>query len=107
MLVPFCPCSWCGADSDPLSAPWSAFRPLGAKWIEQIYDKIQFLAALGPDRNPLLELPGVSHDTVWPDYMHCKYMGVDQYFLASILVVMVFMIPIPHSRDSKDKRECE
>ena len=91
-----CPCSWRGADSDPLSVPWSDFRPLDAKWLQQVYDKAQFLAALGPNRNPLLSLPGVSQDTFWPDYMHCKYMGVDQFFLASVLVVMVFMIPIPH-----------
>ena len=79
MLVPFCPCSWCGADSDPISVPWSDFRPLDAKRLQQIYDKAQFLASLGPDRNPLLELPGVSQHTFWPDYMHCKYMGVDQF----------------------------
>ena len=76
-----CPCSWCGADSDPLSVPWSDFRPLDAKWLQQIYDKAQFLVALGPDRNPLLELPGVSQHTFWLDYMRCKYMGVDQFFL--------------------------
>ena len=60
-----------------------------------IYSSAEFIANLrGP--HPLFSLPGVTGDTVWADYMHSKFMGVDQYFLASVLVICVFMMIIPH-----------
>ena len=89
------PCSWCPADSTLGSKPWSDYRLEHSVWMRCIYSSAEFIANLrGP--HPLFSLPGVTGDTVWADYMHSKFMGVDQYFLASVLVICVFMMVIPH-----------
>ena len=50
--------------------------------------------ATNPDPHALFSLPGFTIRTIWPDLMHCKYMGVDQYFAGSVLVVCSFMLDI-------------
>ena len=83
------PCSFCPADSTTM--PWSEFRPGRATWMRGVYTATAFKTKY-PDCHRIFSLPGVSINTVWPDYMHCKYMGVDQYFLGSVLVLMTFTL---------------
>ena len=56
--------------------------------------------------HPLFTLPGVNGDTVWPDYMHSKFMGVGQYLLASVLAICVFMMAIPNCSVDAIGRVC-
>ena len=81
------PCTWCNADTTGI--PWSDFKP-DALWMETVFSPSQFVATIAP-ANRLFSLPGVTVETLWPDYMHCKYLGVDQYFLGSVLVVITFL----------------
>ena len=88
------PCSWCDADNTVGSRPWSDFRLPNAVWMSTVYDEHSFNAAF-PDLNPLFAMAGISVYTLWPDYMHIKHLGVDMYFLGSILVIITFMCDIP------------
>ena len=39
-----------------------------------------------------MRIPGVSALTVKADYLHCMYLGALQYFLGSVLVLLIFDI---------------
>ena len=97
------PCSFCPCNNSAMK--WSEFNPLTSLWMRNVYTPAQFKATFvanlvpGEFLHPLFTLPGVTCRTIWYDYMHCKYMGTDQYFLASVLLVAVFMTAIP-GRDS-------
>ena len=94
------PCSWCGAGETP-GTPWNDFRPTAA-WIATIYSAAQF-AAKFPGRHRILKMRGVTINSVYPDYMHCKFLGVDMYFLGSVLTILTFMCCIPNC-DSFESR---
>ena len=40
------------------------------------------------NRNPLLQVRGVSHLNCIPDLLHVKHLGVDTYYLASVMKLM-------------------
>jgi hypothetical protein len=83
------PCTWCGAGlADDCN--WRDFRP-GAAWLNTIYSNAGWLEA-HPNHLSLFELPFIGIWTLNPDWMHCKYIGVDQYFFGSVLKLMVFEI---------------
>ena len=94
------PCSWCReGESDAI--PWNGFRPT-ASWIHTTYSSAQFEAAF-PGRHRILKMTGVTIHTIYPDYMHCKFLGVDMYFLGSVLTIMTFMLIIPRCASFEER----
>ena len=88
------PCSWCPCTNSVDAQPWTDMNPGTAAWMLNVYKHSDFMAAFAP-LHAIFSVPGVTILTFWPDYMHTKYMGVDQFFLASILVIGTFMTAIP------------
>lgn len=70
---------------------WTDSRPT-APWIEECWTSRDWLLWEGRSRNPLFTLPGVTALTVALDYMHSKYLGMDQYMFGSTLWVLCFMV---------------
>jgi hypothetical protein len=82
------PCIFCPAN---LFHPnWRDFRP-GAAWIHCCYNRDNWLAKYATHL-PIFDLLFVSSCTVCGDYMHCKYLGSDQYFFGSIFWLLCFKI---------------
>lgn len=92
------PCALCPCTLRADDCPWSDFRSPGSEWMTRIYGGDQWLGLNPPDqRQPLLTLPGVTILSMAVDWMHCKYLGTDQYFLGSVLFLMVYhLLPGRH-----------
>ena len=82
------PCIFCPASTGVLD--WRDFRP-NAGWLPFIYT-IESWLEIHPEHLPIFDLWFVSIHTVTADYMHIKYLGVDQYFYASMLWMLVFKL---------------
>lgn len=80
-----CRCSLSGANS------WSNFSK-AAPWRSQLWTLTSWKA--WGERSPcaLFQLSYCSALTVHLDYMHCKYLGVDQYTYASVLALLCCQI---------------
>lgn len=77
-----CRCSLAGANS------WSNFTP-SAPWRGQLWTYATWSAWGGRSRCPLFgRLSHCSALTVHLDYMHCKFLGVDQYVFGSVLALL-------------------
>lgn len=77
-----CRCSLAGANS------WSDFSP-SALWRNQLWTLTAWKNWEGRSQCPLFGcLSYCSALTVHLDYMHCKYLGVDQYVYASVLALL-------------------
>ena len=81
------PCSLCRCSSVGVGT-WTDNRP-NAGWMEQCWTSATWLAWDGRSKCPLFSLPGVTALTVCLDYMHCKYLGMDQYMFGSDLYLLV------------------
>jgi hypothetical protein len=81
------PCFLCPASLED-HVNWRNFKP-GAGWIASTYTNAQWLEA-HPFHFSIFDLPFIGVWFLNPDYMHCKYLGVDQYFYGSILKLLVF-----------------
>ena len=76
------PCNRCGCRKEDL------FNFKGP-WVSNCYDKKTWNARCKAAKVcALFALPGCWGGTVQPDLMHTKYLGVDQYFLASVIFVL-------------------
>ena len=73
------PCGICPVDSCHL--PWWDFRA-NAKWIPRIYTK-QFWLDAGLQMSCIWDIFGVSCLSFYPDWMHCKPLGIDKILLGS------------------------
>ena len=82
------PCFLCQAKTTTL--PWNVFLE-DAPWRATTWQGDAWLAAHA-ERHFLLTLPGVSIISVYPDWLHCKHLGVDQYFLGSVLWMLVYVL---------------
>ena len=71
-----CPCGLCPCNSG--ATPWWDFRP-AATWMQLVYTVQSWLAA-GLRRSQIFSIAGVTILSFYPDYMHCKHLGVDMYF---------------------------
>ena len=72
-----------------LTHPWTDCRKEYATWLETMWTNAAFEAAY-PDRHILFRhVPGAKILMYIPDVLHCKYLGSDQYMLASVLVFMI------------------
>ena len=82
---PHNPCCWCPA-SLASDNNWRDVRP-SAGWIGRCYTAASWTAA-HPDPLELFLLFFVTTATINPDWMHVKYLGVDQYLFASALKIL-------------------
>ena len=80
-----CRCSLSGANS------WNDFSP-EANWRNQLWTLSAWKAWAGRSRCPLFKLSYCSSLTIHLDFMHCKYLGVDQYTYASVLALLTCSI---------------
>ena len=87
------PCTWCSANTS--TRLWSDFRPGLSAWMPTTYTAEQYRATMGAALHKLYDLPGVTILTLWPDYMHCKFMGSDAYFYGSVLTIATFIVVHP------------
>ena len=72
-------CALCKCEKNgPMT--WQDAR-LGAPWVKSCWKPAEWMQSLERSMNRLFSLPGVTCATVALDYMHCKYLGSDQYFL--------------------------
>ena len=77
------PCGYCAASkcAGPLS--WKNLVPDAASFATSYLEVPPWCT------NPLLQDLPVSFQALWPDYMHCKHLGSDQYFYGSVMVLMI------------------
>jgi len=68
------PCSLCPCNTT--SMPWFDFR-MSAGWLNHIWTLEGWLAA-GMKRSLIFDIVGVSCLSVYPDWMHCKSLGIDK-----------------------------
>ena len=80
-----CRCSLSGANT------WSDFSPQ-ANWRNQLWTLSAWKAWADRSPCPLFKLSYCSSLTVHLDFMHCKYLGVDQYTYASVLALLTCTI---------------
>ena len=86
------PCAFCPATTREGICPWSDFRTNPpADWMHRVYNVAYWFAA-NPVRSSLFRLAGVSIWSVQCDRMHIKYLGVGQYFLGSVISVIVNLL---------------
>ena len=83
------PCTWCRASLSP-EANWRDFKER-APWTSTIYSATDWLAA-HPNHVTFFDLLFIGIWSLSPDWMHCKYLGLDQYFFGSVLKMLVFTI---------------
>ena len=84
------PCNCCDANST--TYPWTDARK-GAAWLGAIWSKDTFEKNF-PDRHCIFKLPGVSIQNYCPDWLHCKHLGADAWFLGSVLdMLCVYILP--------------
>ena len=92
------PCVWCPATLEHLN--WRDFRPQ-ATWKQHCYTKRSWSRT--HDEHPLLSLPFCCIFTILADYMHVKYLGVDQYFFGSVFCLLVWVILPGTAKQNCDK----
>ena len=81
------PCALCKADRQSQSKPWTDCRPCAA-WRRSIWNAQEWARA-HPECHPLFAMRGSGLDIYFPDLMHCKHLGTDQYLLGSVLTYLV------------------
>ena len=81
------PCALCRCSSVGPNT-WTDNRST-AGWIGSCWTATDWLQWPSKSKNPLFTLPGVTCLTVCLDYMHCKYLGMDQYIFGSVLFLLV------------------
>ena len=86
------PCGWCHVDSTDDTLPSADFGTPRPSWLSRLYI-VATWAARFLEPNVLFTLLGVSFESVEPDWMHCKFLGMDKYFLGS-----VYHVPYPSTR---------
>lgn len=81
------PCSRCRCKKQgPYT--WKDSR-LEAPWRETIYKTADWLASEDRSRNPIFNAMNVTGLSAQPDLMHVKYLGYQQFWLGSILWMLV------------------
>ena len=71
-----------------------------APWLQTIWKPLEWLAWDGRTKCKLFTLPGVTATTVALDYMHCKYLGCDQYIFGSVMYLLCFVIVSSTPKDN-------
>ena len=68
------PCGLCPVNSGDL--PWWDFRP-NAAWLPKVYTA-SFCKASGLQNSCSFDIAGVNALSFYPDWMHCKSLGIDK-----------------------------
>ena len=84
---PCCLCRCTGGG--PLS--WANFTPK-ANWLKTLWTTTSWKAWPGKSKNLLFSLPGVAIMSIALDYMHVKYLGLDQYMFGSVLSLLCHFV---------------
>ena len=79
-----CPCGPCPVNSAKLK--WWDFRP-NAPWTFEIFTKEVWLA-LNINTSIIFQIVGVSILSFYPDWMHCKSLGVDKPLIGVLKWIM-------------------
>ena len=80
----------CSCESSTGPNAWSNFMTEPpATWMLNTYTPDYYRTTFAATLPALLKLPYASILSCSMDWMHCKYLGVDQYFLGSVLMFMV------------------
>jgi hypothetical protein len=84
------PCSLCRCT---LNGPnsWKV-NNLQAPWLGTLWKPLEWISWEGKSPCELFSIPGVSAVTVALDWMHNKYLGVDQYVFGSVFYILCFMV---------------
>eukprot|EP00969_Alexandrium_andersonii_P275903 12195008-Alexandrium_andersonii.AAC.1 len=77
---------YCPANRD--SMPFKELRKAHATWISATWTPASWKVAHPIVPHEVFNLPGVTILTMKADYMHCKHLGSDQYFLGSVLLYL-------------------
>ena len=80
-----CKCCKCG------SLSWLDCRKT-ASWVQTCWKPSEWLAWPERSKCKLFTLPGLSACTVALDWMHCKYLGSDQYMFGSVMWLLCFVV---------------
>ena len=83
------PCSWCPCNSTDL--PWFDFRPV-AGWLDHVYSAEAWFNTEWAQCGLFCKELGISVLTVYPDWMHCKHLGIDKVLLGSVLWLLVNLV---------------
>ena len=84
------PCSLCKCTlHGPLS--WKN-NSADAEWVGTVWKPLEWVAWEGKSKCGLFSVPGISATTVALDWMHNKYLGIDQYQFGSVLYMLCFMV---------------
>ena len=83
------PCALCPCNASDM--PWYDFRP-DAAWVGATWSSAAWRAWPGRTDNIIFTLPGVTALTVCLDWMHCKYLGADQYMFGAVLYILCFFV---------------
>ena len=83
------PCCICPANNSDI--PWKGCRIGLAAWLALLHTWLTFVAA-NPNMHIILRRRIVSHYGIAPDYIHCKYLGVDQYIAGAVLWLLVYVV---------------
>ena len=82
------PCGLCPCNSTDVA--WWRFQA-DAAWVNKIYDIITWKAA-GWDTCGVFKIVGVTILSVYPDWMHCKHLGIDKVLQGSVLWMLVHWV---------------
>ena len=63
-----------------------------AGWFDSVWTASEWQAWAGKSQSPIFQLWWLSACNVFLDYMHCKYLGADQYIFGSCLYLLCFVI---------------
>ena len=86
------PCNLCPCNSS--SIPWHHFS-FAAQWLDRIYTTTEWVAS-GAATAEIFKIEGVTNDSLYPDWMHAKYLGTDKVLGGSVLYLLVFFM-LPNS----------
>ena len=62
-----------------------------SSWVTRLYSEGAFKLKF-PNRCAILDVSGVSHMALASDNMHNKYLGMDMYYAASMLYLLVYVM---------------
>ena len=81
------PCVWCQCTGTGENT-WCDFRQ-GGPWRMTRWSPQEWRLWENRNRLSLLTLPGASCWTIHYDWLHCKYLGMDEYIFGSVMAVLV------------------
>eukprot|EP00969_Alexandrium_andersonii_P332267 14683576-Alexandrium_andersonii.AAC.1 len=72
--------------------PFKELRKEHAAWVAATWTPASWRAARGGIPHEIFTLDGITIYTMQADYMHCKHLGCDQYYMASVLALLVVQV---------------